>query len=266
MQALRRRRRHQGLWPHGARARTTSAPRAATSWTRSNGASSGCGSTTSISIRSTARHWSRRSRRRCARSTISCARAWCATSAAPTGPAWRMAKAHAHGRARGWTRFETLQAYYSHRRPRHRARDRAHAGRPEDRPDGVESAGRRAPVRQVRSRQQRPAEGARRATFDFPPVDKERAWASSTRCARSAAPKGARVARVALAWMLSRPFVTSVIIGAKTLEQLDDNLAAVGTEAHGRRNPTARRRSARSPPEYPGWMIPRQNNGRRPPN
>ena len=34
------------------------------------------------------------------------------------------------------------------------------------------------------------------------------------------------VARVALAWALSKPWVTSVIIGARTEAQLDDNLAA----------------------------------------
>ena len=36
------------------------------------------------------------------------------------------------------------------------------------------------------------------------------------------------MAQVALAWLLARPAVTSVILGARTLEQLDDNLGAVG--------------------------------------
>ena len=36
----------------------------------------------------------------------------------------------------------------------------------------------------------------------------------------------ASVARVALAWLLQRKGIMSVIIGAKTIEQLDDNLAA----------------------------------------
>jgi len=34
------------------------------------------------------------------------------------------------------------------------------------------------------------------------------------------------MAQVALAWLVDRPTVTSVILGARTLEQLDDNLAA----------------------------------------
>ena len=42
-----------------------------------------------------------------------------------------------------------------------------------------------------------------------------------------AAAHGCSVARVALAWLLSRPVVTSVIVGARRLEQLHDNLAAV---------------------------------------
>src|SRR4249920_1083694 len=68
-------------------------------------------------------------------------------------------------------------------------------------------------------------EGARRTSFDFPPVD--RAWAF--RCVEAmrpiAAAHGVSVARVALAWVLHRPAVTSAIVGAKTQEQLADNLA-----------------------------------------
>ena len=41
---------------------------------------------------------------------------------------------------------------------------------------------------------------------------------------------GVSVARVALAWLLSKPHVMSIIIGAKTVEQLDDNLAAAELE------------------------------------
>ena len=38
---------------------------------------------------------------------------------------------------------------------------------------------------------------------------------------------GASVARVALAWLLAKPWTTSVIIGAKTTAQLEDNIAAM---------------------------------------
>ena len=36
------------------------------------------------------------------------------------------------------------------------------------------------------------------------------------------------MAQVALAWLVDRPAVTSVILGARTLEQLGDNLGAAG--------------------------------------
>ena len=76
-----------------------------------------------------------------------------------------------------------------------------------------------------------PATGAgdndsRRTTFDFPPVDKERAYDVIDAMPPVAKAHGASVARVALAWLLQRKGVMSVIIGAKTVEQLDDNLAA----------------------------------------
>jgi aryl-alcohol dehydrogenase-like predicted oxidoreductase len=41
-----------------------------------------------------------------------------------------------------------------------------------------------------------------------------------------AAARGASMAQVALAWLLGRPAVSAVILGARTLDQLDDNLVA----------------------------------------
>jgi aryl-alcohol dehydrogenase-like predicted oxidoreductase len=40
--------------------------------------------------------------------------------------------------------------------------------------------------------------------------------------------RGASMAQVALAWLVDRPLVSSVILGARTLEQLQDNLGAAG--------------------------------------
>ncbi len=70
------------------------------------------------------------------------------------------------------------------------------------------------------------------------------------------------VARVALAWLLSRPFVTSVIIGAKTREQLTDNLAAVDVRLAPEHLALLDEASA-LPPEYPGWMVEWQNRDAR---
>ena len=62
--------------------------------------------------------------------------------------------------------------------------------------------------------------------FDFPPVDKERGYDVIEAMQPIANAHGVSVARVALAWLLARKGVMSVIVGAKTVEQLDDNLAA----------------------------------------
>jgi aryl-alcohol dehydrogenase-like predicted oxidoreductase len=65
------------------------------------------------------------------------------------------------------------------------------------------------------------------------------------------------VAQVALAWLLSRPQVSTVIIGAKTPEQLADNLGATRLELSAEELSTLNEVSA-LPPEYPGWMLERQ--------
>ena len=66
------------------------------------------------------------------------------------------------------------------------------------------------------------------------------------------------VARVALAWLLTRPYVTSVIIGAKTVEQVKDNLAAADVTFSPQHLKVLDEASA-LPPEYPGWMLEFQN-------
>ncbi|HWL88601.1 MAG TPA: aldo/keto reductase, partial [Polyangiaceae bacterium] len=73
------------------------------------------------------------------------------------------------------------------------------------------------------------------------------------------------VARVALAWLLAQPFVTSVITGAKNREQLGDNLAAADVTLAPEHLAALADASA-LPPEYPGWMVAYQTrDGRVPP-
>jgi aryl-alcohol dehydrogenase-like predicted oxidoreductase len=79
-----------------------------------------------------------------------------------------------------------------------------------------------------------------------------------------AAAHGVSVARVALAWMLTRRFVTSVIIGAKTIEQLQDNLASTDLPLSAEQIAALDEASA-LPSEYPGWMVALQHRDRRPP-
>ncbi|HUB08612.1 MAG TPA: aldo/keto reductase [Myxococcales bacterium] len=100
--------------------------------------------------------------------------------------------------------------------------------------------------------------GARRSQFDFPPVDRARLPAVLTALREVASAQDVSPARVALGWLLARPFVTSVIIGAKTKAQLDDNLAA--TELKLTADQLAKLDAASAlPPEYPGWMVEWQN-------
>jgi aryl-alcohol dehydrogenase-like predicted oxidoreductase len=65
------------------------------------------------------------------------------------------------------------------------------------------------------------------------------------------------VAQVALAWLLGRPQVTAVIVGAKTPEQLADNLGASRLTLTSE-DLQSLDEASRLPPEYPGWMLERQ--------
>jgi aryl-alcohol dehydrogenase-like predicted oxidoreductase len=107
---------------------------------------------------------------------------------------------------------------------------------------------------------QEPAD-SRRSEFDFPLVDKERTWKILDAIAPIARVHGCSAARVSLAWLLAKPVVTSVIIGAKRLDQLNDNLAAVDLKFAPDEIKRLDEISA-LPPEYPGWMIPIQGADR----
>lgn len=97
----------------------------------------------------------------------------------------------------------------------------------------------------------------RRANFDFPPVDMERGETVLDALDKVAAAKGVSVARIALAWLLHQPHVSSVIVGAKRVEQLEDNLAAVDVTLDAD-DLAALDTASRLNREYPGWMIERQ--------
>ena len=104
-------------------------------------------------------------------------------------------------------------------------------------------------------------QGSRRASFDFPPVDRERAFACVDVMREVAKAHNVSVARIALAWLLHRPFVMSIIVGATSVEQLDDNLAATEVTLSAEELAQLDRVSA-LPSEYPGWMIERQGTDR----
>jgi len=105
-------------------------------------------------------------------------------------------------------------------------------------------------------------EDARRVNFDFPPVNKERAFNILDVLHQMADAKAASVAQLALAWLLHQPVVTSVIIGAKKVEQLEDNLKAVEVQFTADELQQLNEVS-KLEPEYPGWMLERQGADRR---
>jgi aryl-alcohol dehydrogenase-like predicted oxidoreductase len=105
-------------------------------------------------------------------------------------------------------------------------------------------------------RDQAGPEGARRTTFDFPPVDKEPAFAIVDAMRPIAERHEVSVARVALAWLLHQPAVTSIIIGVRSREQLLDNVAAVDLHLSAEELAALDQVSALAP-EYPGWMLDR---------
>jgi aryl-alcohol dehydrogenase-like predicted oxidoreductase len=176
--------------------------------------------------------------------------------------AWRIAKALGASERRGYARFETLQAYYSV------------AGRDLERElipmleeerlglmvwsplAGGLLSGKFGPGSDAPN-------DARRTAFDFPPVEKDRAWACVAAMREIAQAHGASVARVALAWLLAKPAVMSVIIGAKTIDQLDDNLAATSLTLDAQEIERLDVVSA-LPGEYPGWMFAMQGAARTP--
>ncbi len=69
--------------------------------------------------------------------------------------------------------------------------------------------------------------------FDVLPFDKDKGFALVETMRGIADVHGASVAQVALAWVLSRPQVSSVLIGASKLSQLDDNIAAANLALSG---------------------------------
>jgi aryl-alcohol dehydrogenase-like predicted oxidoreductase len=94
---------------------------------------------------------------------------------------------------------------------------------------------------------------ARRAKFDFPPINKERAFDTVDVLKQVAAKSGASVPQLALAWVLANRAVTSVIIGAKTVTQLDDNLKSIDVTLSAE-DKSALDEVSKLTVEYPAWM------------
>lgn len=109
-------------------------------------------------------------------------------------------------------------------------------------------------------REGKTAEG-RRVNFDFPPIDKDRAYDAVDVMRTIAADKGCTVPQVAIAWLLHQKVVTSVLLGAKRVDQLTDNIGATGV-ALTDSDLNALDDVTKLPAEYPGWMLAFQNEYR----
>jgi aryl-alcohol dehydrogenase-like predicted oxidoreductase len=175
--------------------------------------------------------------------------------------AWQIVKALGISERHGLARFQSLQAYYTIA-----GRDLEREIVPMLASEGlglmVWSPLAGGLLSGKYGREQQGEAGSRRIAFDFPPVDKERAWDVVDAMRPMAQKRGVSVAQIALAWLLHQPQVTTVIVGAKKPDQLADNIAAthVRLDADELKRLDEVSQLAR---EYPGWMFERQGESRR---
>jgi aryl-alcohol dehydrogenase-like predicted oxidoreductase len=165
--------------------------------------------------------------------------------------AWQIVKAHGIAKAEGLARFESLQAYYTI------------AGRDLERELVPMLLSERVGLMVwsplagglLSGKFSREGDGeGRRASFDFPPVDREKAFDLIDLMRPMAEKRGVSVAQIALAWLLHQRVVTSVIVGVRRLDQLKDNLAASDIVLSAE-DLTTLDGASKLAPEYPGWML-----------
>jgi aryl-alcohol dehydrogenase-like predicted oxidoreductase len=167
--------------------------------------------------------------------------------------AWQIMKALAISKERNYARFESVQAYYT---IAGRDLEREIVPLLEDQKLGlmVWSPLAGGLLSGKYTADAKGPDGARRSSFDFPIVDKPRAF----RCVDAMRPiaerHGVSVAQIALAWLLAQKSVSTVIIGAKTQAQLEDNIAATKVKLTVE-DLTALDEVSALPAEYPGWML-----------
>jgi len=167
--------------------------------------------------------------------------------------AWQIMKALSISRHNHWAEFASVQAYYSIA-----GRDLEREVMPlvEDQKLGLMIW---SPLAggylsgKFRRNSLTPDE-SRRSTFDFPPLDKEKAFACIDAMEPIAKNHGVSIAQVALAWILSKRSVSTIIIGARKLEQLKDNIASTKLTLNEDELQSLDAVSALAP-EYPGWML-----------
>jgi aryl-alcohol dehydrogenase-like predicted oxidoreductase len=179
--------------------------------------------------------------------------------------AWQLAKANGIAALHGWARFESLQAHYTIAT---RDLERELVPLLNDAQMGlmVWSPLSGGVLTGKYGRDGKGPDGSRRASFDYPPVNKDRAFDCIDAMRKIGDAKGASVACVALAWLLAKPHVSAIIIGARNEEQLRDNLKASDFVLDPAEIAELDKVSA-LPAEYPGWVLEfLRNQGRAPKN
>jgi aryl-alcohol dehydrogenase-like predicted oxidoreductase len=175
-------------------------------------------------------------------------------------PAWMVMKAVGIAEKHGWNKFVGMQYYYSI------------AGRDSEReiiPAAVDQnlaimpwsplAGGFLSGKYTRNNEK--AGDSRRDSFDFPPINKEKAYDIIDVMAEIGTAHNVSVAEIALAWVRQQKGITSTIIGAKNIDQLNANIQSTALELTA---DDLKKLDALSalPREYPGWMVERQSADR----
>ncbi len=169
--------------------------------------------------------------------------------------AWQIMKALGVSERLGLEKFASLQAYYTVA-----GRDLEREIVPMLKSEGVglmvwsPLAGGLLSGKYTRGDNDRSQGEGRRAAFDFPPVQMDRAYDVIDAMKTMAETRGVSVAQIALAWLLYQDAVSTVIVGAKRADQLADNIAATEVTLSAADLAALDKLSA-LPPEYPGWML-----------
>ena len=176
-------------------------------------------------------------------------------------PAWMAAKGVGIQRARGWSQFRAAEMYYSLL-----GRDLEHEFVPLCTDAGIgvmvwsPLAGGFLSGKYSRSKPQ--GESVDRLSgFDFLPYDRERAFDLIDVLRSIGAKRSASPAQVSLAWLLTRPAVSSILVGASSVTQLDENLKASDVKLEAD-DLAALDQATKQAAPYPHWFTPRVVDGK----
>jgi aryl-alcohol dehydrogenase-like predicted oxidoreductase len=175
-------------------------------------------------------------------------------------PAWMVMKGLGIAQKHGWNKFAGLQYYYSlagrdiEREVLPLAADQNLGVMPWSPLAGGFLSGKY-------TRNIEKAGDSRRDSFDFPPVNKERAFDIIDVITEVGKQYHVSAAQIALAWVRQQKGVTSTIIGAKSPDQLNDNIKSTELTLSESDLKKIDEVSA-LPREYPGWMVERQSADR----